>query len=244
MTIDIVSYRQNITWEHQDELNCRLFNKSKADIILFPGWSFQDTNQLENFRTNISNIKTVGIMELKRLDSRKITNCLFIVQNGKLKYSSLQLFSTSNEINKNKTLGQIFIDQFANQKSFQIKNNIVRVMQCGELNILRNEQANNNKVRFRFFEDKEMNSEFSTLINNSKLIFNPQHTPMGNQGKMSKRREFLSSKGRAYFSTTNIEKHSKGFDSKSSHYAYYDSQPLATEKIDDGEFHALFQYKI
>ncbi len=90
MKFQIVSYKSNLPWQIQDELNCQLFNQSKADLILFPGWAFQDTNHIENFKNSITNKKTFGIMELQRLNSRNITNCLFSVQGGQIQYASLQ----------------------------------------------------------------------------------------------------------------------------------------------------------
>ena len=137
MIIQIVSYKSNVPLEIQGELNCRLFNQSMAEIILFPGWSLIDTNQLENFRNSMANNRTFAIIELKRMDSRKITNCLYNVKAGQIKYSSLQYFATSDEIKDNIELGRAFVSQFESAKTFHVKGNVVRVMQCGEFTHLR-----------------------------------------------------------------------------------------------------------
>jgi len=244
MKFQIVSYKSNLPWQLQDELNCRLFNQSSADLILFPGWAFQDTNHIENFKISITNKKTFGIMELQRLDSRKITNCLYSIQGGQIEYASLQYFSTSDDINENPVLGEMFLKEFATNKCFQVKRKKVRVIQCGELNILKNEQANNNRVKFRFNDDRIMNAKFHSLLIGSDIILNPQHTEMGNQGKLSRRREYLSAQGRIYISTTNAAKGAKNFNNKALHYIYYNGRSVSTDVVEQSKHHTLWECAI
>jgi hypothetical protein len=243
MKIQVVSYIEKIDWEIQDNLNTKLFNESTADIILFPGWSFKDTNQLENFNASISNKKTLGIFELQRLDSRNLTNGLFAVEKGVLRFISFQLFSTSNEIANNPFLGSIFLKDFRDVKSFLINRKCIRIMQCGELNILKNEQAKGNKVGFRF-KDKNMNENFLSTLASTDIILNPQHSPMGNQGKMLQRRKYLSSKGKAYFSTSNVSNSSALINSKAGHYAYFNGKPLESLHTTYDDSYALYEYNI
>ena len=241
--VQAVVYRDSIPWGIQDDLNIQLFNDSDADVILFPGWSFRDTNHVENFKSSISNNKTLGFLELQRVDSRDLTNALFSISKGELKFVSIQLFSTSNEIATNPVLGQMFVDQFANARAFKVKNKIVRIMQCGELNILRNEQANGNKVEFRFL-DKSLEIQFLKSLQETALILNPQHTPMGNQGKMSRRRAYLSSNRRGYISTSNVSTGQELEKTKSAHYAYFNGRELERNTVDKGEFHRVYEYDL
>lgn len=243
MKVQAVVFSQSASWEKQDNLNSELFNGSKADVILFPGWSFRDINHVQNFQDRITNTKSLGFFELKRVDSRRLTNALFAVSDGQLNYVSLQLFSTSKEISANRVLGQMFISQFATARVFKVKNKTVRVMQCGELNILRNEQSNKNKVSFRFNE-KTLQDKFTGLLNETSLILNPQHTPMGNQGKMAKRREYLSSNKRGYISTSNVVTTIELEKIKSAHYAYFDGQELERNLIEKGKFHRVYEYNL
>lgn len=243
MKIQAVVYLKSIPWRIQDDLNTQLFNDTDADIILFPGWSLRDTNHLENFQSSILNKKTLGFLELQRLDSRNLTNALFSIHNGEMKFVSFQLFSTSSEISNNLMLGQIFVDQFERSRSFKVKNKVVRVMQCGELNILRNEQANGNRVKFRF-EDKQLENKFLTTLKGTSIILNPLHTPMGNQGKMHPRRKFLSSNKRGYISTSNVKTDTELEKSKSAHYAYFNGNEISRNVVDRGEFHRVYEYEI
>ncbi|GAA4316737.1 hypothetical protein [Flaviaesturariibacter amylovorans] len=243
MKVQAVVYQESIPWRTQDDLNTQIFNDTNADVILFPGWSFRDTNHVENFQESLSNNKTLGFLELQRVDSRNLTNALFSISKGELKFVSFQLFSTSNEIASNPVLGNMFVDQFANARAFQVKNKIVRVMQCGELNILRNEQSNDNRVGFRFL-DIDLERRFRQSLQGTSLILNPQHTPMGNQGKMSRRREYLSANKRGYISVSNVATSQELEKSKSAHYAYFNGRELERHVVDKGKFHRLFEYDL
>ena len=95
--------------------------------------------------------------------------------------------------------------QILNEKrllSFGGKNFLL--VTCGENNILKNKQSENNKVVFRV-DDVKLEKEFNSILNRTNFIINPIHTPMGNQGKIAKRREFFSANNKVYISTNNIE---------------------------------------
>ncbi len=246
MKIQVVVYPKSIPWKIQDHLNARLFNESTADIILFPGWSFCDTTQAENFQKLIKNKKTLGFFDLAKLDSRRLTNVLYSVYKGQLNFLSFQLFTDSGEITGNPILGQIFLKEFRDNRVFRIKGKLVRVIHCGELNILRNEQGNEddrNKVAFRF-QDKMMEREFKRILNETSLILNPQHSQMGNQGKLSRRREYLSSQGRGYISTCNVARIKELDTIKSAHYAYFNGAEIDRNLVDQGKYFRLYEYNM
>ncbi len=129
-------------------------------------------------------------------------------------------------------------------KYFQAKRKKVRIIQCGELNILKNEQSNNNRVIFRFDEDKTMKMKFQKLLRESDIILNPQHTEIGNQGKLSRRREYLSAHGRIYISTTNAARGAKNFNNKSLHYVYHNGKPVSTEVVEESKHYILWACEI
>ena len=104
-------------------------------------------------------------------------------------------------------------------------------------------QSDENKVRFRFSE-KNMQRLFRNTLDDTSLILNPQHTPMGNQGKMSKRREFLSANRRVYISTCNVKTSLDLENIKSAHYAYYNGRELQRRKIAEGKYYKVFEYEI
>ena len=110
-------------------------------------------------------------------------------------------------------------------------------MQCGELNIIKNIQKEDNRPVFRFAQSKNLKERFDNLLNDTDIILNPIHTPMGNQGKMKKRREYLSDKNRYYFSTSQNgtreikgEKKTIPMDSAVLQYALHNGVELQEEK--------------
>ena len=91
------------------------------------------------------------------------------------------------------------------RRKFSAANRNVAIIQCGENNILRNIQSEENKAVFRFDENTALNKRFTDFLNNTDIILNPLHSPMGNQDKMRKRRWLFSNHNRAYFSTANFD---------------------------------------
>jgi hypothetical protein len=245
MKVQAVVYPSTLPVLNKNECNKRLFNKSKADLILFPGWSFKDPAHIEDFKKSITNTKTLGIFDLKDIQSRGLSNALFAVYKGELKFISFQLFTTSVEISDNPLLGQLFLDEFKDNRVFEVKGKRVRVIHCGEWNILRNEQNHciPNKVKFRF-SDLVMERQFLKTLNETSLILNPQHSPMGNQGKMSKRRSYLSANNRGYVSAGNVRLIADLDSTKSAHYACFNGYELERNLIDEGKYFRLYEYDL
>ena len=99
---------------------------------------------------------------------------------------------------------------------------------------MRNIQSKDNKVLFRFANNQKLNDRFDKLLSKVDIILNPIHSPMGNQGKMHKRRLFLSKEGKYYFSTSNTKNNSDNLSLKSLQYAYKDGEELIEiEKIEN-----------
>lgn len=245
MIIQSIVYPCTLPGWKQNEFNKKLFNESKADIILFPGWTFKDPDHVSDFKQSITNKKTLGIFDLKDIRSRGLSNALFAVYKGELKFISFQLFTSSAEISDNPLLGQLFLNEFRDNRLFNIKGKRVRIIHCGELSILRNEQNNRirNKVKFRF-SNRIMERQFLETLNDTSLILNPQHSPLGNQGKMSKRRTFLSSNNRGYVSVSNVDLIAELDSQKSAHYAYFNGKELDRNLIDQGKYFRLYEYEM
>lgn len=243
LNIQAVVYPSSLPVLKQNEINKKVFNESNADILLFPGWTFKDPTHVSDFNHSITNRKTLGIFDLKDIQSRGLSNALFVVYKGELKFISFQLFTSSAEISGNPLLGQIFLDEFRDNRVFEVKGKKVRLIHCGELSILRNEQENRirNKVKFRF-SDRAMERQFLETLNETSLILNPQHSPMGNQGKMRKRRTYLSANNRGYISAGNVRIISDLDSTKSAHYACFNGKELERNLIEGGKYFRLYEY--
>lgn len=227
MKIEVVSFTHGLPDEVRLQLTADTINGSTADVLLFSGHTVGFVNDIESLRSLIQNEHTEAFLELENINSDKIRNCLYRVTKGKLNslYTN-QLFSTSNEIEGNYELAERLLHEFETKRSFKVGGLNALIIQCGELNILKNYQSDSNRVEFRLNDDTTLNKRFAKLLKKTDLILNPMHTPMGNQGKLSKRRIYLSLEKRLYFSTSNTKPDSTNLILESLQYAYFDGKPL------------------
>ncbi len=227
MKIQTISYRADITNSDKLKSTIELINNSKSDLLLFSGHTIGSIKDIEKLRSKIENKKTEAYLELEDIGSEKINNCLYKLSKGNLiSLNTNQLFSTSHEIEDNVELAQRLIYEFKSHRIQNIKRKRILIIQCGEFNILKNFQNKNNEVAFRLYKNKGLNSEFKKIINNIDIIWNPMHSPMGNQGKMHKRREFLSRRNNYYFSASNTNSFNDRLDSKGLQYAYFNGNKI------------------
>ena len=184
-----------------------IINSSKADLILFAGHTLASHCDVDELNTVLNNNRTTAVIEVKKDAKSKslpVYHSLFLLQNGVVKdIYTHQLFTDSKTIKAYPDLGEHLMLELETRCNFSAANRNVSIIQCGENNILRNIQSEGNRAVFRFEDDAIMNQRFADFLNNTDIILNPMHSPMGNQGKMRKRREFFSDNNRAYFSTAN-----------------------------------------
>jgi len=227
MRIQITSYISGLSNKDKFELTKNIVNNSTADLLLFSGHTIEFVNELESLKTSITNKETEVIFELKDINSEKIKNCLYHIKNGEIQnlYTN-QIFTESIEIENNYQLADRLLYEFENKRKFKINKISFLVIQCGEMNILKNIQSEENRVEFRLAEEEALNERFLKILNETDVFLNPIHSPMGNQGKIQKRREFLSKNEKYYFSTSNTKDDSRNLDLKSLQYAFYDGNDL------------------
>jgi hypothetical protein len=243
-TIEIVSYKYDLTDKERLNLTQKVINESTSDILLFSGHTIGFVNDIKNLRQQISNKKTEVILELENINSGKIENCLYRISKGDLKsLNTNQIFATSDEIEGNHELAQRLLYEFERHRLLILNNIKVLVIQCGELNILKNQQKKNNRVEFRLSDDSMLKDRFKKIIRQTKVFLNPIHTPMGNQGKMKKRREFLSKNGKYYFSTSNTKEGSDNLSLESLQYGFYNGKPLniLSRKVTNDSISRIFE---
>ena len=226
MNIEIVAFIHGLSNKRLD-LTVEIINKTKARILLFCGHTIGFVNEIKEMRKLILNKKTYVIFELQDINSDKLSNCLYWINNGKiLSLYSNQLFSRSQEIEGNYELADRMLYEFENKRTLMIDGYKILIIQCGELNIIKNHQNDNNNALFRLYDDKLLTKRFKTLLENVNIVLNPIHTPMGNQGKMHKRRELLSKHNTYYFSTSNTKEGLKDLNLDSLQYAYYNGNHI------------------
>ena len=209
MVIQLVSFKSTLRADSRLRHTAEIINSSKADLILFAGHTLASHLDIDELNTLIDNDKTIAVIEVKENAIsvlNPVCNSLFLLQNGVAKdMFTHQLFSDSKNISTYRELGEHLMLELETRRIFSAANRNVSIIQCGENNILRNIQSEGNRAVFRFEDDAIMNQRFADFLNNTDIILNPMHSPMGNQGKMRRRREFFSDNNRAYFSTANFE---------------------------------------
>lgn len=215
MIVQLVSYKSTLRADSRLRHTVEIINSSKADLILFAGHTLASHCDVDELNMIIDNDKTIAVIEVKENAISKlnpIRNSLFLLRNGIVKdMCTHQLFTDSATISAYPVLGEHLMLELETRRFFYAANRNVSIIQCGENNILRNIQSEGNRPVFRFEDDNVLNLRFFDFLSNTDIILNPIHSPMGNQGKMRKRREFFSNNNRAYFSAAN-------FDSKESIY--------------------------
>lgn len=238
MEIQLTSYVYGLSDKVRLEVTKEVINNSTADLLLFSGHTIGFVNEIEKLKSSIKNFQTEVIFELENINSNKINNCLYHIKNGLVKslYTN-QIFTESNEIENNPELADRLLNEFETKRKLNINGFSVLIIQCGEINILKNIQSEENKVVFRLSQDNQLNEKFARIINGTDIFLNPIHSPMGNQGKMQKRREFLSKNKKFYFSFSNTKENTDNLELKSLQYAFYNKKELIeVEKIITDEY--------
>ena len=207
MKIDLVSFALHddlhSVLERTDHV-AEIINKSSADIILFPGYTLYSPKEMKKLLKILKGSNALVFLEVGDNTPQYTDRSYSVINKGvSLKDNLSQQFVDSGEVNVNKSLMSHFITILNKERQFDIQNNHILLLICGELNFLQNEQVKDNKVSIRT-KDPHLNRDYLSLIKRTKVFLNPQHTPMGNQGKLKKRREYLSSDGKCYCSTTNL----------------------------------------
>ena len=209
MIVQLVSYKSTLRADSRLQHTAEIINSSKADLILFAGHTLASHRDVDELNTLLDNNRTTAVIEVKKDTKSKslpVYHSLFLLQNGVTKdIYTHQLFTDSKTIKAYPELGEHLMLELETRRNFSTANRNVSVIQCGENNILRNIQSEGNRAVFRFEDDAILNQRFAAFLNNTDIILNPMHSPMGNQPKMRKRREFFSDNNRAYFSTANFE---------------------------------------
>ena len=229
MKIQLVSFVQGLHDNTKIDITADVINKSKSDLIFFPGDTLNSIDDAVDLTGLLKNKKSVAVIEVSQLPlgdlNKRIIHCPFLIKKGQLvNMHTFQYFTTSDTIEKNPFLAEAFVNELETRRQFEVNGYDCLLLQCGENNILKNIQSDNNKVIIRI-EDKSIERRFKNVLEGCDIILNAIHKPQyGNQNKLHKRREYLSLNGKIYLSTNNCKELSQ--KAKSVQYAYFDGKVL------------------
>lgn len=230
MKIELVSYRNKLKAKKRLELTREIINSSKSDILLFSGSTIKSAEHLEKLKHQIVNNHTKAIFEVESLNSKFFSNCMFHIVDGSiLNLFTNQIFSSVDSIKGNHELANRFLHELETNRRLKINGKNITILQCGEILILEYCKSEDKGVKFRFSNDADLNIRFEKILSDTDIFLNPIHTPMARQWQMEKRRQFLSSNNRFYFSTSNSIKDSKNLKVKSMQYALSNGNHLLSE---------------
>lgn len=178
---------------------------NEFDLIITPGFSLYDSNDLENLLEKNKNKNSLLNIEVWfPEDGDKALN-YFIKGNTLIKKDIIQLFGTSKQMNGNSLLMEKFLSEFEKNRSIKIKDKTLRLLICGEINVVKNNQASNNEVTFRLEQESVLKNKFDGIFSSTDIFIDPTHSQMGNQGKLEMRRKYFSKNKRVFCSSSNFE---------------------------------------
>jgi hypothetical protein len=209
----------------------------ELDIIVFPGWTLLDKDQLAFVEKRIKNNNSLVIFEVKKdVGKEKSRHKGSFFKDGSLHDRDIfQMFGESKDIDGNKELMTSYLDEIRSKRIIEYKGRKICLLICGEINVLRNVQKNNNKVEFRLSEDGDLSRAFHQICEDIDIFVNPTHTIMGNQGKLARRREFLS-RHKVFCSVSNADTSTdQTLDRKSIQYLYKNGQAVNGRPLEEGD---------
>ena len=176
------------------------------DLLVGAGYTIFSRSELEFILKGNRNNQTVALLETWKDSDGTFTHKGYAVQGKELLIKRTpQVFKTSEQISKNPDLMKEFFNELEAHRRLRIGNKSVTWLICGEINVLRNVQKDGNRVEFRIPHDRVLSDRFQRIFEETDIFVDPTHTVMGNQGKLSKRRAYLSAGGRTFCSTSNVD---------------------------------------
>jgi len=231
MIVQLIGFDYNLNPNWKVDIFKEVVNNSDADLIVFPGHTLRDEDDLEYLEPLLSNKKSLVVLELEGSlpnNCLYLNNSLHILRKGKFEdmYTG-QLFATADDIDGNEVLMEKFFDE-VKRRRLECCGKRITVLHCGETALLASSKAEGYKASFRFKENKALNRMYEDLMSSTDVFLNPIHDLQGEQGIMSQRRAVLSGEGKYYFSTCALNEEMEGkYNSKRIQYIYHDGKELS-----------------
>jgi hypothetical protein len=185
----------------------RIINKNNhLDLIVFSGFTLRDKSYLNSLSESITNTHSLIFLEVwvDEHEGKQQHKGYFFMGGKLFDRGIFQVFGDSKQINKNHTLMNKYLKHVSDTRIIKYRDVNICWIICGEQNVVKNLQGDNNRVIFRIDENQDLKSRFEKIIMANDIFINPTHTQMGNQGKLSKRRAFFSKNKKLYCSVSNL----------------------------------------
>lgn len=185
-----------------EEIYEKVRKNNNVNLVILPGntaiMKFKIKKDGE-WASDFSNKNNVDIMYEKFLTKKCEGNYYTLHSKFGDNNTGKQKFATSAQVNTDSNLYKSLVKEInEGNRTIKVGDIVFGVIICGENNILKNIQSENNRVKWRYKAPKDWGV---------KVILNPSHNTMGNWNKLNKRFEFLSKKyGYAIYLTNSSRK--------------------------------------
>ena len=240
MRIQLIGFDYNLNPNHKLDLVKEIINGSDADLILFPGHTLRNYDDLDYLEDEITNTKSTAVLEIEDTcptSCLHLHNALFLIKEGESEEMfTSQIFATAEDINGFDILMEKLLDEIP-RRQFECCGKRFTVLLCGETALLASAKAEGYKASFRFKSSDKLNKRYEQLLASTDVFLNPIHDLQGEQGVMAQRRATFSADGRYYMSTCALNEDMLGkFTSKRIQYICHDGKELTVKPdIHDGE---------
>ena len=128
---------------------------TNLDIIVFSGFTLYDKVALRELEKLITNDQSIIFLEvwIDRFKGREQHKGYFFLNGRLIDRDIVQFFSDSKQINGNVDLMKKFLNELNTSRLIKYRGVNLCWIICGEQNVLKNLQKNNNKVVFRLSEN-------------------------------------------------------------------------------------------
>lgn len=234
MKIQLIGFNYNLRMNKRLKIFVDIINKSNADLILFPGHTLRNEDDIDRVCKDITNTRPSVVFELKDADPTGFmhtNNELYLYKDGVFydTYSN-QHFATAQQIKNNEMLMGKLFDELP-RRTLTISGKRITILQCGETSLLECKRDNDNQAEFRFADNELLNARYNEMLNSTDIFLNPIHLAQGGrQWLYNPKRITLSSNNRYYLSTSSLDKKAQGkLESKRIQYVYHNGEQVLVE---------------
>ena len=228
MKIQLIGFDYELNPNNKMDILVDAVNASGADLILFPGRTIRDMNDLFYAEQDITNKQSVAILEV---EESMPTSCLLMHRALYMLHSGLffdlytsQLFETEEDIEGNEAIVDKLMDEMK-RRQFACCGNRISVLLGGETALLRGAGTD---MAFRFGGNAALTRRFQGLLASTDIFLNPVGGMTEPRSITSQRLAALSADGRWCLTTGSLDRDRMGnFSDKGIQRIYHDGREVA-----------------
>ena len=232
MKIQLIGFDYELNPNNKMDILVDAVNASNADLIIFPGRTIRDMNDLFYAEQDITNKQSVAILEV---EESMPTSCLLMHRALYMLHTGLffdlytsQLFETEEDIEGNEAIVDKLMDEMK-RRQFACCGNRISVLQGGETAIL---SGAGTDMDFRFSSNAALARRFQALLASTDIFLNPVAGMTEPRSITSQRLAALSSDGRWCLTTGTLDRdHMGNFSDKGIQRIFHNGREIAVKPM-------------